>query len=133
MSPAPTKLVEPSMDVRRSAVNRRVAGGLRSSGLLEGVAMGEEAESGTNASGPPVTFMGSARRIWGITAITDHAWAKVPLAVVAVMVIAVVWCLVTIVYIFWAIFVVPTRRLRSRRDRVEGRGAGNVKSSSIVN
>lgn len=121
------------MDVSGSAVNRRVPGGLRYAGLLERVATGDEAESGANGSGPPVTFMGSARRIRGITAITDQVWAKVPLAVVAVLAIAVVWCLVAIVYILWAIFMVPIRRLRSRRDSVEARGAGNVKSSSIVN
>ena len=95
--------------------------------------MGEETEAGATSSGPPVTFRGSAQRIWGIAAITDQGWVKVPLAVVAVLAIAVVWCLVAIVYIVWAILILPGRRLRSRRDSVEARGSGNVKSSSIVN
>ena len=79
-----------------------------------------------------MSFMGSANRIWRMTAVTDQMWARVLLGIVAVLTIAVVWCGVAIGYVVRTIFVVPYKRLSSRRQAAGQIGHhGHVKHSEI--
>lgn len=67
----------------------------------------------------PMSFVGSARRIWMIQR-RDDGW-QVPLTIVALVVIPLVWLLVATWYVFFGILVIPWRLLRrgQRRRRQE--------------
>lgn len=67
----------------------------------------------------PMSFVGSARRIWMIQRRDDAL--QVPLTVLALVLIPLAWCFVVAWYVFFGILVIPWRLLRrgQRRRRQE--------------
>lgn len=94
--------------------------------------MGQQLDQRSGATGAPMTFGGTARRIWQMTERTDASWARALLAVVAVVAIAIAWVVVAVISVLWAVFVWPFRRLAARRQAVEDRGPHSVKHANIV-
>jgi hypothetical protein len=68
----------------------------------------------------PMSFHGSAARIWKITE-SQEAAKKILLALVALALIFLVWCFVLIWYLIFGIFLVPYRLLRrgQRKRKIE--------------
>lgn len=69
----------------------------------------------------PLSFAGSAARIWKLTGITSQAPARVGLGVLAILLILVAWVIVLAWYLVWGIFLVPYRLIRrgSRKRKRE--------------
>lgn len=59
----------------------------------------------------PMSFAGSAQRIWKWTDV-DNPVAKVGLAIVAVTAIAFAWCCIAVWYLIFGLLLVPYRLLR---------------------
>ena len=70
----------------------------------------------------PLSFAGSAARIWKIVRLSDETWMRVVLGVAAVGLIAIAWCFVLGWYLLWGIFLVPYRIIR-RGERKRKRQA----------
>jgi len=60
----------------------------------------------------PLSYAGSAARIWKLTGVSDQAAARIGLGAVAVVVIAVAWLFVTSWYLIFGLFLVPYRLIR---------------------
>jgi hypothetical protein len=69
----------------------------------------------------PLSYAGSAARIWKLTGITDNAPARVALGVAALILIIGAWCFVTAWYLVWGLLLVPYRLMRrgSRKRKRE--------------
>jgi hypothetical protein len=69
----------------------------------------------------PMSYAGSAQRIWRIRRRAQSERALVALTVVAILLVAVVWTLVTSWYLLWGLWLVPYRLLRrgSRKRKAE--------------
>ena len=67
-----------------------------------------------------MSFAGSARRIWRITE-QDNPWVRAVMVVLAVMLVAVAWCLVAVWYVVFSLLLVPYRLVRrgSRKRKLE--------------
>ena len=65
----------------------------------------------------PMSFVGSARRIWKITQLTDNTWGRLGLQVLAVALISVAWMFVAAWLLTWGLLVVPWRLLRRGQRR----------------
>ena len=94
--------------------------------------MSQQSEPGQRAGTAPMSFSGSAERMWRMTEVTDSALWKVPLGIVAALGVAVAWCVAAVVNAAWALFVWPVQRLQSRRQAVEDLGTQSVKHAGIV-
>jgi hypothetical protein len=60
----------------------------------------------------PLSYAGSAARIWKLTGATRNVWARILLAVAAIILIAGAWSFVTAWYLTWGLFLVPYRIIR---------------------
>jgi hypothetical protein len=69
----------------------------------------------------PLSFVGSAARIWKLVRLSDETWVRVLVGVAAVFLIAIAWCFVLGWYLLWGIFLVPYRLIRrgSRKRKRE--------------
>jgi hypothetical protein len=69
----------------------------------------------------PMSYAGSAQRIWRLRRRAQSERALAALTVVAILVVAVVWALVTSWYLLWGLWLVPYRLLRrgSRKRKAE--------------
>jgi hypothetical protein len=69
----------------------------------------------------PLSYAGSAARIWKLTGMADQTGARIALGVAAVVLIVGAWCFVTAWYLFWGLFLVPYGLIRrgSRKHRRE--------------
>jgi hypothetical protein len=69
----------------------------------------------------PLSFAGSAARIWKLVRLSDDTWMRLVLGVAAVFLIALAWCFVLGWYLVWGIFLVPYRLIRrgSRKRKRE--------------
>ncbi len=69
----------------------------------------------------PMSFAGSAARIWKLVRMSDETWARVLLAVLAVFLIAIAWVIVLGWYLIFGIFLIPYRLIRrgSRKRKRE--------------
>jgi hypothetical protein len=74
----------------------------------------------------PLSYAGSAARIWKLTGLSAAVPARIGLGVLAVILIVGAWCFVTAWYITWGLFLVPYRLIRRgsrkrRRDALQHR------------
>jgi hypothetical protein len=60
----------------------------------------------------PLSFAGSAARIWKLVRMSDETWVRVVLGVAAVFLIVIAWTFVLGWYLVWGIFLVPYRLIR---------------------
>ena len=67
----------------------------------------------------PLSFVGSAKRIWALTD-QDNQAARYSLMVLAVVLIVIAWSFVLVWYCTWGLLLVPYRMIRrgSRKDKV---------------
>jgi carbon starvation protein CstA len=74
----------------------------------------------------PMSFAGSAQRIWRLTRLSNNTPATIALGVAAVLLIALAWLIVPAWYVIWGLFLVPYRLLRRgarkrKRDALQHR------------
>ena len=69
----------------------------------------------------PLSYAGSAARIWKLTGIIANTSGRVGLAIAAVLLIACAWIFVTAWYLTWGLLLVPYRLIRrgSRKRKRE--------------
>jgi hypothetical protein len=69
----------------------------------------------------PVSYAGSAARIWKLTGVTPNAAGRVGLGLAAILLIIGAWCFVTAWYITFGLLLVPYRLIRrgSRKRKRE--------------
>jgi Flp pilus assembly protein TadB len=69
----------------------------------------------------PLSFAGSAARIWKLTGITANPWGRVGLSALAIFLILVAWAGVLVWYWTWGLVLVPYRIIRrgSRKRKRE--------------
>jgi hypothetical protein len=60
----------------------------------------------------PMSFHGSASRIWKLTEGAEERWGRVILGALAVVLIAVAWTVILCWYLLWGLFLVPYRLIR---------------------
>jgi hypothetical protein len=60
----------------------------------------------------PMSFAGSAARIWRLTGLTDQPVGRIALGLGAVLLIALAWTVVLAWYLCWGVFLVPYRMIR---------------------
>lgn len=60
----------------------------------------------------PMSFAGSAARIWKLVGLSEQPAARVALAVAAISLICVAWMSVTVWYILFGLFLAPYRLIR---------------------
>lgn len=60
----------------------------------------------------PLSYAGSAARIWKLTGMSDAAPARIGLALVAIVLILGAWAFVTAWYVTWGLLLVPYRLIR---------------------
>ena len=66
----------------------------------------------------PMSFSGSAKRIWKMTD-RENQWVRYLLMVVAAILIVMAWCVVVCWYLFFGLLIVPYRLIRrgSRKEK----------------
>jgi heme/copper-type cytochrome/quinol oxidase subunit 2 len=66
----------------------------------------------------PMSFSGSAKRIWKMTD-RENQWVRYLLMVVAAILIVMAWCVVACWYVFFGLLIVPYRLIRrgSRKEK----------------
>lgn len=71
--------------------------------------------------GAPLSYAGSAGRIWKLTGMSEAAPARIGLALVAMILIVGAWAFVTAWYLTWGLLLVPYRLIRrgSRKRKRE--------------
>lgn len=69
----------------------------------------------------PLSYHGSAARIWRLTGVSSNPYARVGLGVAAIVLIAGAWCFVTAWYVTFGLLLVPYRLIRrgSRKRKRE--------------
>jgi thiosulfate reductase cytochrome b subunit len=69
----------------------------------------------------PLSYAGSAARIWKLTGVIANTWGRIGLGVAAVILIACAWWFVTAWYFFFGVLLVPYRLIRrgSRKRKRE--------------
>lgn len=69
----------------------------------------------------PMSFHGSAARIWKITRYGDSAWAAIGMGALAAFLIAIAWCAVLCWYVIFGVLLVPYRLIRrgQRKRKME--------------
>ena len=69
----------------------------------------------------PLSYAGSAGRIWKLTGISANVWARIALDVAAILLILGAWAFVTAWYLTWGLLLVPYRLIRrgSRKRKRE--------------
>jgi hypothetical protein len=69
----------------------------------------------------PLSYVGSAARIWKLTGVSENVGARIGLGVAAIVLILGAWCFVTAWYVTWGLFLVPYRFIRrgSRKRKRE--------------
>jgi hypothetical protein len=69
----------------------------------------------------PLSYAGSAARIWKLTGASVNTWARVGLGVAAIILIACAWVVVTGWYLIFGLLLVPYRLIRrgSRKRKRE--------------
>jgi Flp pilus assembly protein TadB len=69
----------------------------------------------------PLSYAGSAARIWKLTGLTESTGARIALGVAAVILILGAWCFVTAWYVVFGLLLVPYRLIRrgSRKRKRE--------------
>jgi hypothetical protein len=69
----------------------------------------------------PLSYTGSAQRIWSVTRISDRTEIVVPLVAAAILGTVGIWLLVTAWYLIFGVFLVPYRIVRrgQRKRRLE--------------
>jgi hypothetical protein len=60
----------------------------------------------------PMSFAGSAGRIWKLVSLRPDPWTRVLLGVLAIALIVLAWTVVLAWYLFWGIWLVPYRLIR---------------------
>jgi uncharacterized membrane-anchored protein len=70
----------------------------------------------------PLSYAGSAGRIWNLTRISDVGWQKALLVGLALVLVATAWLVVTAWYLFFGLLLVPYRLIRrgSRKRKRQG-------------
>ena len=84
--------------------------------------MGAQGDAGRTGALPPMSFGETAQKIWRMTD-SGASWMKAPLWLIAGLLVAAAWVVVAVVNAVWAVFVLPVKRLRSRRRAVEDIGS----------
>jgi hypothetical protein len=74
----------------------------------------------------PLSYAGSAARLWKLTGITENAGGRVALALAAIILIIGAWCFVTAWYVTFGLLLVPYRLIRRgsrkrKRDALQHR------------
>jgi hypothetical protein len=69
----------------------------------------------------PLSYAGSAARIWKLTGVSANAGIRVALGLAAIVLIGGAWCFVSAWYVTWGLFLVPYRLIRrgSRKRKRE--------------
>jgi hypothetical protein len=69
----------------------------------------------------PLSYAGSAARIWKLTGITENVAGRIALGLAAIILISGAWCLVTAWYLVFGLLLVPYRLIRrgSRKRKRE--------------
>lgn len=69
----------------------------------------------------PLSYAGSAGRIWKLTGMSDNPAGRVALALAAIVLILGAWSFVTAWYLVWGVFLIPYRLIRrgSRKRKRE--------------
>jgi uncharacterized membrane-anchored protein len=62
--------------------------------------------------GAPLSYAGSAARIWKLVRLSDALGARIALGSMAVLVVALAWAVVTSWYLIFGLLVVPYRLIR---------------------
>jgi hypothetical protein len=60
----------------------------------------------------PLSYAGSAARLWKLTGVTANVPARLALGLAAIVLIIGAWCLVTTWYVVFGLFLVPYRMIR---------------------
>jgi hypothetical protein len=60
----------------------------------------------------PLSFAGSAERIWKLVGLSDQTGIRILLGIAAVFLIALAWCAVLCWYLIWGLWLVPYRLIR---------------------
>jgi hypothetical protein len=60
----------------------------------------------------PLSYAGSAARIWKLTGLSANVWARIALALLAILQITGAWSVVTAWYMTFGLLVVPFRLIR---------------------
>lgn len=70
----------------------------------------------------PLSFAGSAGRIWPLRLKSDEGWKRAALIAVALLLVAVAWLLVLAWYLTFGLLVVPYRLIRrgQRKRKMQG-------------
>lgn len=70
----------------------------------------------------PLSFVGSARRIWKLTRVVPQPWAKVATVPVAIVAVVVAWVVVAGWTLVFGLLLVPWRLIRrgGRKRKLEG-------------
>src|SRR5437763_1034990 len=92
----------------------------------------------------PLSYAGSAQRIWRIRRRAAEGWQAVAITLLAIFLILLAWAFVTSWYLVWGLWIVPYRLLRrgARKRKAEAlrhrellgtiQGAAAASSSAIV-
>lgn len=69
----------------------------------------------------PLSFAGSAARIWKLVRMREEAWERAVVAAIAITLIMLAWTFVLTWYLFWGLWLVPYRIVRrgSRKRKRE--------------
>jgi len=69
----------------------------------------------------PLSYAGSAGRIWKLTGLTENVPGRIALALAALILIVGAWCFVTVWYLVFGLLLVPYRLIRrgSRKHKRE--------------
>ena len=60
----------------------------------------------------PLSYAGSAARIWKLTGVSANIWARVGLTIAAILLVTCAWTFVTVWYITFGLLLVPYRLIR---------------------
>ena len=73
-------------------------------------------ETHGNSAGPLLNLNGAARRVWRITALTDNLLGRLPLTVVAAILVAIAWTMLAIGFVLSNVLMAPWRLPRDERS-----------------
>lgn len=69
----------------------------------------------------PMSYAGSAQRVWKLTRITENVWLRAVLGALAVVLVALAWVVVTLWYVLFSLLLLPYRLIRrgQRKRKVD--------------